>query len=167
MKFNSITMFSFIKVSCLLLININGYATTPHNSPSLPTHIHHLQLLQLQLVSRKRSLHRLRCHLQNLHLLGRAPVASHAIPLASSPPSEAATAKTVKYKRTCQTLTCHYSCVTCNNTVTQCTSFSSANKRVFLSNNNTCPCIERYFDDGSSADCGTCHYTCTTCSGTA
>ena len=66
----------------------------------------------------------------------------------------------------CQALNCHYSCVTCNNTVTQCTSCSSTNKRVFLPSNHTCPCIEQYFDKGVGL-CGTCHYSCTTCSDTA
>ena len=70
MKYNSITMFSFIRVFRLLLININGYPT-PDPPAYLPAHIHHLQRLHLQPVSRKWSLQRLRCHLQNLHLFGR------------------------------------------------------------------------------------------------
>ena len=41
----------------------------------------------------------------------------------------------------CQALSCHYSCAACNNTVTQCTSCTTSNNRIFLSNNNTCPCI--------------------------
>ena len=63
----------------------------------------------------------------------------------------------------CNQLTCHYSCVTCNNSATACSSCSSVKHRVYLSNDNTCPCIEQYYDSGSST-CSKCHYTCTTCS---
>jgi proprotein convertase subtilisin/kexin type 5 len=64
----------------------------------------------------------------------------------------------------CQTLSCHYSCATCNVTATTCTSCDAVKKRVYVSGSNTCPCIVQYYDSGSST-CSACHYTCTTCSG--
>lgn len=63
----------------------------------------------------------------------------------------------------CVALNCSYTCATCNNTETTCTSCSAANNRVYVSGNNTCPCAAKYFDNGVGL-CASCHYSCTTCS---
>lgn len=67
---------------------------------------------------------------------------------------------------TCTKLTCHYSCVTCNNTVTACTSCSTTNLRVYVASTKSCPCMGKYFDNGVAL-CVACHYSCGLCTGTA
>lgn len=63
---------------------------------------------------------------------------------------------------TCQQLTCHYSCKTCNNTVSACTSCESSHQRVLVISSNSCPCQDKYYDSGSG-QCSSCHYSCGKC----
>lgn len=60
--------------------------------------------------------------------------------------------------------TCNYDCKNCINTAVKCTSCNliGTNRSDHILSNNTCPCIEGYYDVGLSV-CAKCDISCKGC----
>lgn len=59
----------------------------------------------------------------------------------------------------CALMACHYSCLTCNNTESFCTSCGGSSQRSLVAGTGECKCNSKFYDSGS-ATCSSCYYSC-------